>query len=124
MSGRTVTDADFRKPEYRDAKPEDYEFRDDGALVRKDRWETGMHAIARAMGFSGRDGFEISDVVAEVRRMRKQMPQGWEASWALDAYGVQCLHLRGPMGARCYYPRDEPGAVFLEALGKASEGAA
>jgi len=32
---RTVTERDFRKPEFADADPNDYEFRADGAVVRK-----------------------------------------------------------------------------------------
>lgn len=66
---RPVTEADFRKPEFRDAKPEDYEIRHDGAIVRKDRWENGMHHIAATLGFNAREGFEIMDVVNAVRRL-------------------------------------------------------
>ena len=36
---REVTEADFRMPEFKDAEPKDYEFRADGKIVRKDRWE-------------------------------------------------------------------------------------
>lgn len=68
-----VTEKDFRLPEYRDAKPEDYEWRDDGKLVRKDRWKTGMHRIADALGMNGRDGFEIDDVVKAVRELTLDM---------------------------------------------------
>ena len=42
---RQVTEKDFRAAEFRDADPADYEFRDDGKLVRKDRWEQGMFEI-------------------------------------------------------------------------------
>lgn len=62
-----VTELDFRMPEYRYAKVEDYEFREDGKLVRKDRWKTGMFKIAEAMGFNTRDGFEIDEVIAAVK---------------------------------------------------------
>ena len=34
---RTVTEEDFRMPEFRGAKVEDYKFRKDGKIVRKDR---------------------------------------------------------------------------------------
>ncbi|WP_201025122.1 hypothetical protein [Pseudomonas aeruginosa] len=64
---REVTELDFRRPEFRDAKVEDYEFRQDGALVRKDRWERGVRAIVAALGWSRRD-FEVEDVVSEVTR--------------------------------------------------------
>lgn len=60
---REVIEQDFRRPEFRGAKPEDYEFRDDGAIVRKDRWEQGMRRAASILGFSVRQGFEIEDVL-------------------------------------------------------------
>lgn len=58
MGKREVTEADFRMAQYRDAKPEDYEFRDDGALVRKDRWEKTVRRIASRFGVDARQGFE------------------------------------------------------------------
>lgn len=66
---RKVTEQDLRMPEFRDAKVEDLEFRDDGKIVRKDRWERGMFSIAYAMGFNSREGFEITDVVAAIKGM-------------------------------------------------------
>ena len=62
---RTVTEVDFRKPEFKHAKIEDYEFRDDGELVRKDRWEAAVRAIAAALKINTRD-FEIVEVVQSV----------------------------------------------------------
>lgn len=48
---REVTEQDFRMPEFRDAKVEDYEFRSsDQKLVRKDRWQTGIHRLSAALG--------------------------------------------------------------------------
>lgn len=71
---REVTERDFRADQFKDAKVEDYEFRADGALVRKDRWERGMFAVALAAGFSTRPpGFEIDDVVKAVERVM----DGW-----------------------------------------------
>lgn len=64
---RPVTELDFRAPEFRDAKVEDYEFRDDGKVVRKDRWETSFRSIAYALGFNGRNGFELPQVVEDFR---------------------------------------------------------
>lgn len=69
MTSRKVTELDFRMPEYRDAKPEDYEFREDGKLVRKDRWETGVNSIRHAVGIGIRGEWEISDVVQRVKRL-------------------------------------------------------
>lgn len=69
---RTVTEQDFRLPEFRDAKPEDYEFRKDGKLVRKDRWERGIGNIVAALGMSRKE-FEIEDVVKAVHVMQKEL---------------------------------------------------
>lgn len=68
MSQRVVTEQDFRMPEFRTAKPEDYEFRGDGKLVRKDRWEMAVQAIRSAVDIDARE-FEIDDVVAKVRSL-------------------------------------------------------
>jgi hypothetical protein len=66
---RPVTELDFRMPEFRDAKPEDYEFRDDGKIVRKDRWQRGINKIASILDMNGRSGFEIDDVIARVQTL-------------------------------------------------------
>lgn len=66
---RTVTERDLRMPQFRDADPEDLEFRDDGKLVRKDRWETGFQKVANAMKMNRGSGFEIPDVVDAVVEM-------------------------------------------------------
>ncbi len=67
---REVTERDFRMPEFRDANPADYEFRrDDGKLVRKDRFERGMFRIAEALGMNLRDGFEVDAVVTTVEEL-------------------------------------------------------
>jgi hypothetical protein len=66
---REVMESDFRKPEFVGKDPKDYEFRDDGAIVRKDRWMTGMCNIASILGFSE---FEIADVVEAVRLLKDQ----------------------------------------------------
>lgn len=66
---REVTERDLRAKEYRDSNPEDYEFRDDGKIVRKDRFERGMRDIASII-FGPRHGYEIDDVVAAVHRLQ------------------------------------------------------
>jgi hypothetical protein len=63
---RTVTERDFRYPEYRDANPEDYEMRDDGTIARKDRWEVGIRRISSLVGFGSRDAWEVDDIVRKV----------------------------------------------------------
>ncbi|WP_174524487.1 hypothetical protein [Thauera butanivorans] len=65
---REVTERDFRMPEFRDADPKDYEFRRDGKVVRKDRWERGVHSIRYAIG-DDRNEFEIEDIVNAVRAL-------------------------------------------------------
>lgn len=68
---RAVTERDFRMPEFKDAKPEDYEIRDDGAVVRKDRWETGLRSIAHIVGLPMHGDVEIADVVEAVDRLQR-----------------------------------------------------
>lgn len=70
---REVTERDFRKPEFLDAKLEDYEFRGDGVVVRKDRWENGIHSIRRALGDDRRE-FEVVDIVAAVHALVATFP--------------------------------------------------
>ena len=82
---RIVTERDLRKPEFADAKVEDLEFRDDGELVRKDRWETGLRSIAYALGFNGRGGFEIHEVVYRVDQL-VEMDEGIKAAAAQDIW--------------------------------------
>jgi len=62
---RQVTEEDFRMPEFRGKDPKDYEFRDDGKVVRKDRWENAIHKIRYALGDNRRE-FEIDDIVSAV----------------------------------------------------------
>jgi len=49
MTQRQVTERDFRRPEFLDAKAEDYEIQEDGCVVRKDRWEMAVRKIASLM---------------------------------------------------------------------------
>jgi len=63
-----VTENDFRLEEFKDKKPDDYEFRDDGKLVRKDRWEDGIRKIAAL--FTVSHEFEIDDLVNKVRKLK------------------------------------------------------
>ena len=72
---REVTERDFRMPEFRDAKTEDYEFRADGKIVRKDRWERGVQTIRSIVGIDGRE-FEIDEVIAAVRKLVEDQA-GW-----------------------------------------------
>lgn len=65
---REVTENDFRMPEFRNAKTEEYEFREDGKVVRKDRWLNAVHHIRNIVGPRGRE-FEINDVIARVEEL-------------------------------------------------------
>lgn len=64
MSNRVVTENDLRRPEYKDQMLTDFEFRADGKIVRKDRFEKGMQEIAWLV--FGRD-YEIPEVVEMMR---------------------------------------------------------
>lgn len=70
---REVTERDLRMPEFRDAKLGDLEFREDGKVVRKDRWETGIRKIHSILGDSRRE-FEIEDVVMAVEALVATFP--------------------------------------------------
>jgi hypothetical protein len=68
MSKEQVTERDIRMPEFKDAELDDLEFRADGKVVRKDRWENAIHSIRYALGDTRRE-FEISDVISAVRAL-------------------------------------------------------
>lgn len=65
---REVTEWDFRQPKFRDANPADYEFREDGAIVRKDRWQTAIYRIQHLLGDTRRE-FEVDDTFAAVKAL-------------------------------------------------------
>ena len=66
---REVTERDLRDPKYGLGEPHEFEFRDDGAIVRKDRWERAIRSIAYLVGALDRREFEIADVVKRVEDM-------------------------------------------------------
>lgn len=65
---KEVTERDFRMPEFKDSDPNDYEFRSDGKIVRKDRWQSGIISIVAALGMDTRS-FEIEEVVNAVEEL-------------------------------------------------------
>lgn len=71
-----VTEKDIRIPEFRDADVKDLEFRSDGKIVRKDRWETGFHKVVAILGLNNRD-FEIQDVVDHLDSLFPKCAQGF-----------------------------------------------
>jgi hypothetical protein len=65
---RAVTEDDLRFPEFRGVKLEQLEIREDGKVVRKDRFETAMNIIA-GLTTGTRGGWECDAVVEMVRGM-------------------------------------------------------
>lgn len=72
-AGRRVRERDVRLPEFRDSKLADLEFRADGTVARKDRWERGIREIAGIVGLNPRETFEVGDVVAAVKAIALQL---------------------------------------------------
>jgi len=66
---REVMERDLRAPEYREGKPDEYEFRGDGKIVRRDRFQSGMRDIAAIVFGSGHD-YEIAEVIKAVHRLQ------------------------------------------------------
>jgi len=73
---RKVTERDLRAPEFQDCEPEDMEWRADGTLARKDRWENGIRQIACIVGLNTRGGFEVAEVVEAVKKLRDAVQRG------------------------------------------------
>lgn len=70
IESKKVSLEDFIRPEFRGKNPDDYEFRADGQIVRKDRWENAVHDIRSKLIDAGllpdSKQFEIKDVVDAV----------------------------------------------------------
>ena len=64
---------DFIIPEFRGKDPKDYEVREDGKVVRKDRWENGIRRIrnllVEAKLLPDSAEFEITDVIRAVEKL-------------------------------------------------------
>lgn len=64
---------DFIIPEFRGKNPKDYEVREDGAVVRKDRWQNGIRRIRNmlieAKLLPDSVEFEIIDVINAVDKL-------------------------------------------------------
>lgn len=64
---------DFIIPEFRGKDPKDYEVREDGKVVRKDRWENGIRRIrsmlVEAKLLPDSAEFEIVDVINAVDKL-------------------------------------------------------
>jgi hypothetical protein len=66
---RDVMERDLRAAEFSDGKPDEYEFRSDGKIVRKDRFQRGMRDIATIVFGCGHD-YEIADVVKAIHGLQ------------------------------------------------------
>jgi hypothetical protein len=74
---REVTENDLRMPEFRNIKDLSVlEMRDDGKIVRKDRWEVTVRNIVSLLGWHGRD-FECGEVRNEVARRLSAPRTNW-----------------------------------------------
>jgi len=80
---REVTENDFRKPEFQGKDPSEYEFRDDGLVVRKDRWKTAVHRIRCSLGDNRRE-FEVDDIVDAVRALVATIPKQGDDDFYLN----------------------------------------
>lgn len=69
---KEVTERDLRDPRFQHGEPSDYEFREDGSIALKNRWETGLRNIASIMGMA-REPWEVDDIVNMVRELRERM---------------------------------------------------
>ena len=63
---RVVTENDFRKIEFKHKDPADYEFRPDGKIVRKDRFENGIQSLRVRLKFPRNEEWEIQDLLHKV----------------------------------------------------------
>lgn len=81
MMDRAVTEQDLRLPEFRGADVRDLEFRKDGKIVRKDRWERGIHRI-RAIVLPDAPEFEIDELVQRVQELQDAAAS--DADWIND----------------------------------------
>lgn len=70
---REVTERDLRHPAFAEGEPSDYEFREDGRIVRKDRWEMAIHSIRYHLGDRRRE-FEVTEIVDAVKAMVATYP--------------------------------------------------
>lgn len=66
---REVKEDDLRKEEFKGKNISDYEFRADGNIVRKDRWEEGIMRINSILN-SSRSDFEIDDLVNSIQILK------------------------------------------------------
>lgn len=78
MAIRQANTNDFMKPEFVGKKTEDYEVRDDGSVVRKDRWEMGIRSIGCALSIQS--DWEVSEVVACTLKVIKAFNAETEAA--------------------------------------------
>ncbi|MBL4781821.1 MAG: hypothetical protein JKX92_06220 [Porticoccaceae bacterium] len=69
---RQATQEDFVIPKFRGKNPDEYEVREDGECVRKDRWEMGVQRIRELVGINHHSDWEICDVVDAVEKITSE----------------------------------------------------
>lgn len=77
---KPVTERDLRMPEFYHLNAEDlddYEFREDGKIVRKDRWENAIRRIRNELGDDRRE-FELHEIVSAVSALVASLPNQGE----------------------------------------------
>lgn len=96
---KIVTEDDVRMPEFRGVDLSMLEFRADGKIVRKDRWERAVRDLAQiVLGADDWDEWEISEVIEAVKKLkdgqRELNPQPEANSAQLDADDLKKLVAR------------------------------
>lgn len=79
---------DFFQPKFKGENTDDYEVRQDGGVVRKDRWEKAIYSIVHALGMNGRD-FECAEVVDGVRGALRMIT---DRNLVCDECGAESKH--------------------------------
>ncbi|MBL4838394.1 MAG: hypothetical protein JKY34_12540 [Kordiimonadaceae bacterium] len=69
---RQATQQDFVIPEFRGKDPADYEVRNDGVCIRKDRWEMGMQRVRELVGIKSNADWEIKDIIDAVENIARK----------------------------------------------------
>ena len=66
---RQARQEDFVIPKFRGKNPDEYEVREDGECLRKDRWEMAVQRIRELVGIHHHADWEIKDVVGAVEKL-------------------------------------------------------
>lgn len=67
---RPVTERDLRAPEFADCEPEDMELLDDGRIVRRDRWQSGLKNMLDLLGVTDEDA-GMNEAIDRIRDLQE-----------------------------------------------------